>query len=330
MNTDEPLGKELAICVETLGVKPDAPLTQKAVRLVQKGCISSKGEEYTVRGDTGIHTVTLHGHSCTCAAYSYKNPCAHRLAIQLYERCKAGGITMPQTETVETTQTVETTISMPTNTPAPARTVFTQIAAVMAEVAMIGVPKERRNPRGDGKYRGIDDIQVVMSGLLARHHLLILPGCHAVEWSERQTAKEGTLRFAVVKCSFTFIDSVTGSLWETTMLGEAFDAGDKALQKAQTFAYKQLLIQTFCIPVEGQEEPSGSVAAAREIPRMTENADLRANIRKLMMQHGKSNEDIEAWFAHIQKRYGADLEARLPQIYTDMVGRSEHATRATS
>jgi hypothetical protein len=55
--------------------------------------------------------------------------------------------------------------------------------------------------------------------------------------------------------AFHLISAVDGTSQVVEAYGEALDGGDKATAKAMTAAYKSAMIQTFCIPVAGAEDP---------------------------------------------------------------------------
>jgi hypothetical protein len=52
--------------------------------------------------------------------------------------------------------------------------------------------------------------------------------------------------------------------------GEALDAGDKATSKAMSAAYKQAVVQLFCIPLQGSDDAD---ASTHRIVRSQELAD---------------------------------------------------------
>lgn len=132
--------------------------------------------------------------------------------------------------------------------------VYACIAAVSAEVAKVGIGKDRKNEQQGYKFRGIDDVYNVVAPIIAKHGLVILPRVLSRSVTERQT-KSGSMQFfVVVDAEFDFVAASDGSKHTVKMFGEAQDTGDKATNKAQSAAYKYAAFQTFCIPTEGDND----------------------------------------------------------------------------
>src|SRR5205807_7676950 len=79
----------------------------------------------------------------------------------------------------------------------------------------------------------------------------------ALERTETQCKDEGnrSLFHVSLKLAFTLTSVDDGSSQTVKAYGEALDASDKATAKAMTAAYKSAMIQTFCIPLSGSEDP---------------------------------------------------------------------------
>jgi hypothetical protein len=56
-----------------------------------------------------------------------------------------------------------------------APSVYAAINAVTADLSELGIPKARVNRVDDYRYRSIDDVLAVLSPLLSRHRLCVLP-----------------------------------------------------------------------------------------------------------------------------------------------------------
>jgi hypothetical protein len=61
-----------------------------------------------------------------------------------------------------------------------------------------------------------------------------------------------------LKVAFDLVSPEDGSKHSIQLYGEALDPGDKATAKALTAAYKSAMLQTFCVPVTGTEDPDAS------------------------------------------------------------------------
>jgi hypothetical protein len=133
--------------------------------------------------------------------------------------------------------------------------VYKAINAVQAELAKVGITKDRRNTQGSGyNFRGIDDVYNVVSPLLAKHGLCILPRVLSRECVERAAKSGGALFYVTVEVEFDFVSAEDGSKHTVKTFGEAMDSGDKATNKAMSAAYKYAAFQAFAIPTEGDND----------------------------------------------------------------------------
>ena len=148
--------------------------------------------------------------------------------------------------------------------------VYQAINNVQAELAKTGISKDRTNTQGSGyKFRGIDDVYNVVSPLLAKHGLCILPRMLGRVCEERQSKSGGALFYVTVEAEFDLVCAEDGSHHTVKTFGEAMDSGDKATNKAMSAAYKYAAFQTFAIPTEGDNDADGQtheVAARSSIP----------------------------------------------------------------
>ncbi len=101
-----------------------------------------------------------------------------------------------------------------------------------AELAKVGISKDRKNEQQGFRFRGIDDVMNVVSPILAKHDVVFLVHYDDFPDVERVTAKGGTLIYAKVRGVFTFVSAHDGSYVRVTTFGVAMDSGDKATNKA--------------------------------------------------------------------------------------------------
>ena len=133
--------------------------------------------------------------------------------------------------------------------------VYKAINAVQAALAAIGITKSQRNNQGAGyNFRGIDQVYNTLSPLLAEHGLCILPRVTSSTQTERQSAKGGLLIYSYVTMEFDLVSAEDGSKHTICTVGEAFDSGDKSMNKAMSAAYKYAAFQSFAIPTEGDND----------------------------------------------------------------------------
>ena len=111
-----------------------------------------------------------------------------------------------------------------------------------------GIPKDQKHQQG-WMYRSEDALMERLRPLFAGEGILCLPSEESVTTLALVRSTEGkeASHFAV-RVGYTFIDAATGeTLGPCYMSGEAADWGDRALQKAQTFAGKAFLSKVFMI-----------------------------------------------------------------------------------
>jgi hypothetical protein len=124
-------------------------------------------------------------------------------------------------------------------------TVYEAIANVICDLPAIG--KDSLNQAQGFKFRGIEDIVKEIKPLLGKHGLFIVPERSTIERGEVRTAKNGSHWYPATVTIGWLIYARDGSqLWAETS-GEGLDNGDKAVSKANTMAYKTLLLQLFAI-----------------------------------------------------------------------------------
>lgn len=132
--------------------------------------------------------------------------------------------------------------------------VYKAINAVAAELAHVGIPKTNTNLKEQYQYRSIDDVLNRLSPLLAKHGLCVLPRVLERIAVDRQSAHNTLLVSVGLKVAFDLVSSRDGSRHRVKTFGEALDEGDKATAKAMSAAYKAAMLQTFCIPLAGNED----------------------------------------------------------------------------
>lgn len=133
--------------------------------------------------------------------------------------------------------------------------VYKAINAVQAALCKAGITKSQRNNQGAGyNFRGIDQVYNTLSPMLAEHGLCILPRVTDSKQTERQSAKGGVLIYSYVTMEFDLVSAEDGSKHTICTVGEAFDSGDKSMNKAMSAAYKYAAFQAFAIPTEGDND----------------------------------------------------------------------------
>jgi len=132
--------------------------------------------------------------------------------------------------------------------------VYQSINAVQTDLSKIGIAKDSTNTYDKYNFRGIDAVYNVLSPLLAKHGLCILPRMVSRTCEEHTSQKGGVLFYVTVEAEFDFVSAEDGSKHTVKTFGEAMDRGDKATNKAMSAAYKYACFQAFAIPTEGDND----------------------------------------------------------------------------
>lgn len=173
--------------------------------------------------------------------------------------------------------------------------VYQAINKIQAELAKVGISKDRRNTQGAGyNFRGIDDVYNAVSPLLAQHGLCILPRMLTRVCEERQSKSGGALFYVTVEAEFDLVSSEDGSKHTIRTFGEAMDSGDKATNKAMSAAYKYAAFQTFAIPTEADNDAD---AHTHEVsPKFRAEMDRLANELVQLHDEGHTTEAVKLWY----------------------------------
>lgn len=130
--------------------------------------------------------------------------------------------------------------------------IYSAIVDAMGQINAIA--KGRSNSMQNFKYRGIDDVMNELHPILAKCGIFIVPTVLEEQRAEGKTSKGGVIYFTRLKIKFTFY-AKDGSFFESVVIGEAMDSGDKASNKALSIGLKYALLQVFCIPTEDDKDP---------------------------------------------------------------------------
>ena len=133
--------------------------------------------------------------------------------------------------------------------------VYKAIHAVMAALTKAGIAKNHTNAQAGYQYRSIDDVLNRLAPLLTKHRLCVLPRVLERSAVDRNGVRDELLVSVTLKVAFDLVSAVDESRHTVEAYGEAVDSGDKATAKAMSAAYKVAMLQTFCVPVLGVEDP---------------------------------------------------------------------------
>lgn len=122
----------------------------------------------------------------------------------------------------------------------------------MADMKAIG--KDSDNRQQGFKFRSIDACYNELHDRLAEHGVFTVPEVLSSVRSEKPTKSGGMMTYTVAQIKYRFYAD-DGSHFETIIIGEGSDSGDKSSNKAMAIAHKYALLQVFCIPTVDTKDP---------------------------------------------------------------------------
>lgn len=133
-------------------------------------------------------------------------------------------------------------------------TVIEALSAVMEAVRT--VHKGDRNKQQGFNFRGVDAVVNAVGPVLRTNGVVVVPLVEDISESEFTTKDKGTrMHQVVVRTRYRFYGPA-GDHIEAVTYGEAADAGDKAVTKAQSVALRIALLQALCIPTDEPDPDS--------------------------------------------------------------------------
>lgn len=161
-------------------------------------------------------------------------------------------------------------------------TVYEAWSNVMGAVQ--GIRKGERNPQQGFNFRGIDAVLNAVGPALREHQVTVVPTANTIDIERYQTARGGQMQGVIVKMTYTVFgpagDSFAGSAY-----GQAADAGDKAVSKAESVAYRTFLLQSLTVPTD-EPDPDSQVHE-RVSPLRAAKVNLAAAVEAAGIDIGK-------------------------------------------
>jgi hypothetical protein len=183
--------------------------------------------------------------------------------------------------------------------------VYQAINAVQTELAAIGISKSSRNTQGAGyNFRGIDAVYNVLSSIMAKNGLCIIPRMLTRVSEERVSKAGGALFYITVEAEFDLVSAEDGSKHTARTFGEAMDSGDKGTNKAMSAAYKYMAFQTFAIPTEGDNDADGQTHDV-----VSRKSSIDSNLMAdhlLAIQDATDQDSLKAAYQAAYKACGTD------------------------
>lgn len=183
--------------------------------------------------------------------------------------------------------------------------------AVMQAVQAIG--KKERNEAQRFNFRGIDAVVNAVGPQLREAGVYVVPSWIVDMREERYATSNDKAMHGVTLTIEWRITGPRGDDFTAVTVGEAADAGDKAVSKAHSVAYRTLFLQGLCIPTDEPDPDS----EAHERSNKIADADPRAKKLQEIIDRGKElkltppeiNADYAAKFGHAINSTDATLES---------------------
>lgn len=150
------------------------------------------------------------------------------------------------------------------------KTVHEAVLAIMDEVGEQGIAKNGWNNHSSYKYRAIEDVLAAFNRAQVKNGLTI-----AHEKVSHETERVGKNTYVTVTMKYTFTGP-DGSAMTQMYGGCGGDVGDKAMSKAQTNAYKYMLITVFNVPLEGMTDGDDTTPDRNEAEAQQQREQLAA------------------------------------------------------
>jgi hypothetical protein len=156
--------------------------------------------------------------------------------------------------------------------------IFKAMQGVMGKLGAVG--KDGTNQAQKWRYRTIDSVYNALHPILAEFGVFCTP---TVLDMKVMPVDKGSRLILTVKYTFYATD---GSFFESVVMGEGADFGDKSVSKAMTYAFKYLLMQTFCIALETEKDPDGEIVEQKPTKKSSKDDAVLAELRKAMIKSG--------------------------------------------
>jgi len=180
--------------------------------------------------------------------------------------------------------------------------VYEAWAALMADVESI--EKRDRNSQQGFVFRGIDAVMQAVGPYMRKHGVFVIATGQDMHAETYQTKNQTTMRNVTVTMQYR-VYGPGGDHFDGVSFGEAADAGDKAVTKAQSVAYRTFLLQSLTVPT-GDPDPDASTheRAVPVDPGLEEANEARGQMLADLSDYGWTPDKL-------LKRYREDHNADL-------------------
>lgn len=196
-------------------------------------------------------------------------------------------------------------------------TVVQAWSAVMEDVRAIR--KDERNQSQGFSFRGIDTTVNAVGPVLRKHGVVVTPYPEDITTTSYQTNRGTTMFSAIVKMRYT-VRGPAGDSFDGGAFGEAADAGDKAVSKAQSVAYRVFLLQGLTIPTdEPDPDTETHQRAATPAPPVLSAPQKALQVRGELLTAAQRAEVRSVWAAQGLPGKAADMTDDEAHIALDLL-----------
>lgn len=178
-------------------------------------------------------------------------------------------------------------------TAAKTPTIHEALAAVMAEVRAVG--KDDFNDHQRFNFRGIDAVVNAVGPVLRKHKVIVVPDVISSAYEVVQTTTGKASTACRVHVAYTFHGPDGGEI-RTSVIGEAWDHGDKATPKAMSVAFRTALLQALALPTHDPDPDASSYEREPVDPLAEERQALLDQLRFKADELGIPTKTISATF----------------------------------
>jgi hypothetical protein len=182
-----------------------------------------------------------------------------------------------------------------------------------------GLTKDRTS-NGGFKYRGIDDMYNYLHDLFVEEGVFSVPRVLELQREERTSNQGRTLIYTLVTVEYTFY-ATDGTTVTATVVGEAFDTGDKSASKALAIAHKYALFQITMLPTLLSDPDAEVHEVAEKVKKKAmataDQLALIAEYRDAGATTGEQNDWLDANETTMTERQAANILTKLNKLGSD-------------
>jgi ERF superfamily protein len=142
-------------------------------------------------------------------------------------------------------------------------TVFQAITEAKKSIGAVG--KTQQNVQQHFRFRGIDNVVNAVAPAFSELGIIVVPELQEHEYETITTSGGKPMGHVTVVVKYTFYGPAGDSL-AAVVAGEAFDAGDKAVAKAMSVAFRTALLQTLTLPTDEPDPDSETYERSARTP----------------------------------------------------------------